>query len=336
MARKGEQNDHHFGHHGTGDGLGCSTGAETALHRFAKECLARRLELVLPAWDAPSTSEHQQGYPGGSLSFDAALLENRLGGIVPDVILRRGRRDLIVEFRVTHPCDAEKVAKIIAMKVAAIEIDLSWLPHDLTRIGMEEAILTEAPRHWLHNPRLRSQPPTPEHPSVTKPSRVITVASLARTYRTACSEAQSVQPASLSAARIADLGLAQAIGIEVPGIGCFAVPPSDWQAAILEQALDQALDGGRSVVTPADALQRLRQRGWTRSRFMRLTAPEAAALRASEPSFALPAEAISAWAAAVARSGVFVPAGGADRWVLWPGVIGTVRGVRRSQPATPT
>jgi hypothetical protein len=336
VARKGEQNDHHFAHHGSADGLGCSTGAETALHRFAKECLARRLELVLPAWDAPSTSEHQLGYPGGSLRFDAALLECRLDRIVPDVILRRGGRDLIVEFRVTHPCAADKIAKIIAMKVAAIEIDLSWLPRDLTRIGMEEAILTVAPRRWLHNPRLRSQPPTPEHPSVTKPSRVTTVASLARAYQTACSEARTVRPTSLSAARIADLGLAHAIGIDVPGIGCFAVPPSDWQAVILEQVLDQALGGGRPVFTPADALRRLRQRGWTHSRFLRLTAPEAAALRESVPSFARPAEAILAWAAAVARSGVFVPAGGANRWVLWLGVIATVCGVRRSRPATPT
>ena len=148
--------DHHFGHYGVEDGRPCQTGPETALHKFAKEVLARRLELELPPLVVGEGPGKWVGYPGGTYGFDAALLESRLGEIVPDVIVRKGERHLLVEFLVTHACDEAKIARIVAMDVAAIEIDLSGLPRDTSRADLEEAILTTAPRKWLHNPKLRA------------------------------------------------------------------------------------------------------------------------------------------------------------------------------------
>lgn len=336
VARKGELIDHHFGHHRAAEGFSCQTGSETALHKFAKECLARRLELALPAWEAASSAGSRQGYPGGVFQLDVAILERRLGGIVPDVIARRKGRDLLVEFRVAHPCDAAKIAKLVELNMAAVEIDLSWAPRDVSRAGLEEAVLKEAPRRWLHNPKFRAHAPSPENFSPPKPSAATHLASMVRAYRAACAEVQALPVNSLAADRIVTSGLSHAIGIAVPGCGCFAVAPSDWQATILEQVLDRALAGGRPVITPADALRQLKQRDWVRSRFLRLTTAEATVLSGIEPSFARPAEAISAWAMAAAWSGILIPAGGSNRWALWPGTISMVRDVRRSGSATMT
>lgn len=122
----------------------------------------------------------------------------------------------------------------------------------------------------------------------------------------------------------------------VPGIGCFTVSPSDWQAAILEQMIDRALAGGRPVITPADALRQLKQRGWLRPRFARLTTADAQALKQVDPSFALPAEAITAWVRAAAHAGILIPAGGAERWTIWPNVMSRVRDERRNRSAMGT
>ena len=83
IARKGNKQDHHFGHYGTEDGRPCQTGPETALHKFAKEVLAHRLELELPPLAMGEGHGKWVRYPGGRYGFDAALLENRLGEIVP-------------------------------------------------------------------------------------------------------------------------------------------------------------------------------------------------------------------------------------------------------------
>jgi hypothetical protein len=334
VARRGERLDHHFGHYGSADGFGCTTGSETALHKFAKECLARRLELVLPGWQE-AEGAGGKSYPGGALRIDEAVLEHRLGGIVPDVIARRGGRDLLVEFRVTHPCDAAKIAKLVKLNVAAVEIDLSLAPRDVSRSGLEEAILKEAPRRWLHNPRMLTRAPRPARVDLPRRSAAVNAVSLARTYRAAHAEARTSRSITMAAGRLAT-DFPQAVGMAVPGIGCFTVSPSDWQAAILERMNDRALLGGRPVITPADALRQLKQRGWLRSRFARLTTADAQALKQLEPSFSPSAEAISAWMRAAAHAGILIPAGGAERWTLWPNVMSMVRDERRNRSAMGT
>ena len=101
-------------------------------------------------------------HAGGLYRFDAATLEHRLGAIIPDVIVHRADRTLLVEFRVTHPCDFAKIAKIVALGVAAVEIDLSGLAQGASRQALEEAILSRAPRRWLYNPRLPQASIAPE------------------------------------------------------------------------------------------------------------------------------------------------------------------------------
>lgn len=332
VARKGDLKDHHFGHYGTAETPACQTGAETALHKFAKECLARRLELFLPAIERQVGIAARAKYLGGMFRFDAALLEHRLANIVPDVIVHKGERDLFVEFRVSHPCDTAKIAKIAALNVAAVEIDLSYLPRDVTRPSLEEAIITQAPRRWLYNPKSRAnigEEGTQQKASVAKHR----FASLVRAYRDAHTEVRAMRPTSLAADRIGSYGLSRAIGVEVPGLGCFAVSTQDWQAAVLEQALDRAVVVNKPVITIADALHQLRQRSWVSHRFARIAALDIAELKAIEPLFASPAEAISVWAAELTRLGILLPAGAADRWIIWPEVVRAAQDARSDRTA---
>jgi len=136
---------------------------------------------------------------------------------------------------------------------------------------------------------------------------------------------RSMQTSCLAYDRIIDRHLAHAVGIEVPGIGCFTVPPRDWQAVILADAVEIAASGGRPLVTIAGALQKIRQRGWLRARFSRLTDLEAAAIRADGTPFDHPANAIAAWASTLSRLGILLPAGAEGRWTVWQQTVGQIR-----------
>lgn len=327
VARKGHKQDHHFGHHGVEDGRSCQTGPETALHKFAKEVLARHLELELPPLVVGEGPGKWVGYSGGTYRFDAALLESRLGEIVPDVIVCKGERSLLVEFLVTHACDEAKIARISAMDVAAIEIDVSGLPRDTNRADLKEAILATAPRKWLHNPKLRAAQAERERQAYERDQVLArATAPLRRAYAAACAEVRAKQTSCLAYDRIVGRHLAHAVGIEVPGIGCFTVPPRDWQALILADAVDIAASGGKGLITTVGAMRKIRQRGWLRRRFSGLTAAEAAAIRADGTPFDHPANAVAEWAATLSRLGILLPAGAGDRWIVWQLTTRQMRG----------
>ena len=334
VARKGEQMVHHFGHHGARGEHACHSGPETALHRFAKELLASRLALVLPPLQP--RGEPQQSNTREPYHFDAAVLESRLSTIIPDVILRRADRDLLVEFCVTHACPANKIAKIEQLGIAAIEIDLSGLANGASRQELEEAILIQAPRRWLHNPKLAPAPAGEPEPAHARPALqgVPSIAALQRAYHSACREVQAMRIRSLGPGRIEADGLAHTIGIEVAGVGCFNVTPADWQATILVSALDRALAGRSGLVSTKAALQQLRARDSLRTRFSRLSVAEAAALNTALPSFATPAAAIAAWAMTLSRQGVLVPSSARDQWVIRRETLQLVREARQRHSAS--
>jgi len=322
VARKGAKQDHHFGHVGAEDGTPCRTGPETALHRFAKEVLERRLKLTLPRLEIGVGRERWVGYEGGSYGFDGAVLEHKLGEIVPDVIVRKGRRDLLVEFAVTHPCEETKLARIARMDVSAIEVDLSRVPRDIDREGIENAILDAAPRRWLHNPKLREGVAKLEALRNQRERR------LRQAYERACREVATMRTVCLPYDRIVADGLERAVGIEVAGLGCFSVPPRDWQSLALSAALDMAASGGSRIIQLHDALKRIKDRKWLHRRYGRTSDEEAEILRGCEVPYASPAEALTQWAFALSRMGILLPVAGGERWTLWHEVVETVRASR--------
>lgn len=153
VARKGPTGrTEHFAHF-TGRGEDCEAGRETSAHLLSKDILAEALELKLSAVVAELDGETITVSPERTLSFDTAVLEDRLGDLIPDVVLHIGDKRLLVEVRVTHACDATKIAKLKAQDLPTVEIDIRKAQHG-DRATIARAILSDAPRVWLHNAKL--------------------------------------------------------------------------------------------------------------------------------------------------------------------------------------
>ncbi len=180
----------HFAHY---QALECTTGLQTAIHLAAKDIIAQHRQLCLPgmsgylpftpafwasfSFDAQpyadelydalgftgteyiSSSYEADSYyhfPARLVALDEVVLEKRTGNIIPDIMVRTGTKWLLVEVAVTHFVDAEKRAKIRAMGLPAIEIDLSKIRRDIDRSDLEELIIRgEQHKQWLNNPELR-------------------------------------------------------------------------------------------------------------------------------------------------------------------------------------
>lgn len=157
VARKGAVRKHSFAHGRDSHGVGCAHAAESILHRLAKTIIAREMRI-----DVPDTVVEDELGPlvvskGRVVSFDTVELEKRVDHVVPDVVCTAGGRKLHVEFRVSHPCPADKLEKLALMGVSVVEIDLSaYRKFKLKELGF--IILEEAPRRMLLSPMFERGP----------------------------------------------------------------------------------------------------------------------------------------------------------------------------------
>ena len=152
IAKKGQVREHHFAHAAGSD---CPTAVETALHLVAKEILARRKEIVLPSVEIEFLHYRSPMIivPGeGRHPLTSVALEQRLGDIIPDVIARVKDRPLLIEVRVTHGIDDEKLERIKSLGISTVEIDLSAAPRDLPWKDLEELVVEGGPhKRWVYN-----------------------------------------------------------------------------------------------------------------------------------------------------------------------------------------
>ena len=166
VAKKGKVREHHFAHAAGSD---CPTAVETALHRAAKEILEKRKEIVLPRvgisfrGDGSSReiySDFREGpnspdrffSPEKLYSLNSVVLEQRLGDIIPDVIAYVRDRPLLIEIRVTHGIDDEKLARIKNLDISTVEIDLSKAPRNLALLDLEALVIeTGDHKRWVYN-----------------------------------------------------------------------------------------------------------------------------------------------------------------------------------------
>lgn len=125
VARLGKVRQHHFAHHAVHD---CVKSDESALHRFAKEVFQKHSRFKVPEaevwWDYESKVISRALY----VPYLQAVPEQPIGDIIPDITLvRDGRPDFLVEVLVTHEVDEVKSAKLEALGLPCVEIDLSHL-----------------------------------------------------------------------------------------------------------------------------------------------------------------------------------------------------------------
>ncbi|MCO6490741.1 MAG: hypothetical protein J5I98_20155 [Phaeodactylibacter sp.] len=154
VAKKGARQAHHFAHY---RGSACADALETSLHLKAKEVFQRVRQIA-----APPVFLHRQTVPifeAQLLRFERVRLEQRLGRVVPDIILEAGGKRLLVEINVSHPSGIEKVRQLKKQGLSAIEIDALAIyrqlvkEHGQFRADVFEKELVHSLEHkrWLFN-----------------------------------------------------------------------------------------------------------------------------------------------------------------------------------------
>ena len=149
VAAKGDVYRHHFRHHA--DGSTCGGGQETALHMLAKDIVMRATSIHLPDNEVRDI-----------LSTE---LEPTMGDVRPDVLIITPKGSVAVELAVEHRTGEVKTARLAAMNLAAVEIDISvyrgvlMSAEELTR-----AVLSTASRRWLRVRKEREKSPSPRKP----------------------------------------------------------------------------------------------------------------------------------------------------------------------------
>lgn len=142
----------HFAHR---PDLQCA--GETALHRYAKELLALRKTLTLPALVLHEEGVFEEVFATGSYTFDEVHPEHRLDSFQPDALVKINGHELAVEFLVHHAVDGEKRRKVRGRDLSMVEIDLSGLKaRQMEGAELDEAILHNAPRSWIHHRKAAS------------------------------------------------------------------------------------------------------------------------------------------------------------------------------------
>ena len=298
VAHKGERRQH-FQHAADADGRTCVSSGETALHKFAKKTLAAALRLKLPALRESDGRNSLDVVHEGDFVFDSAVLEKRHGEIVPDVVCRRAGRILHVEFRVTHACGPEKLAALRILDVGSIEIDLSGY-RDQPLDTLAEAILSEAPRTWLHNPKVSvAQAKLAE----IERKRLEQIEGQARDLLAAAAEiAQVAREVGAWEDGATEHGLGSAIASHDSTIG-FLVRDEEWKSfALIEYGL-----AARTGFTKKDVFTAIKAKDWIDERFGFVSTDVADGMRRQAArNVRMPWEAVGDFLAAMQKSGMIM------------------------------
>lgn len=207
----------------------------------------------------------------------------------------------------THACDEQKITRIRAMDIGAIEIDLSqYRDHMLSEIS--DQILYDAPRIWLHNPRERqAREKLEERAKQRSEEKKKQVDRLRRAYQHRSPSPTSGSGVCEIAARNESLG--DLVNLPVDGAGCFTVPVAEWQAAVL---LILVADTARTFRT-RNGLATLRKRGWLDRTFADIPDEIAGAVKETGTPFNSPMKTVEAYLQQLERGG-FVHSGQTETW----------------------
>lgn len=143
---------HHFAH-AAAEG-GCGGAPETSLHRYAKQVLADGRRVLLPPLIAVYRQHRNVLAVAMDFQAERVDIERRVGNFQPDAIMVAEGQEIAVEVHVTHRVDAEKIQKIRAAEMPAIEIDLTYTNRDFDPTEVAERVRSKAFRSWLYHPRL--------------------------------------------------------------------------------------------------------------------------------------------------------------------------------------
>lgn len=148
IARKGSKTTHHFAH-AVSD---CQYSLETALHIMAKDILENEKRIKLPKVEIQIGMNRSAISEDRFIEFDEVTLEKRLESIVPDILIRKADKYLIIEIYVTNKVGDEKQKAIENKGVSAIEINLSKLNKSITKVDLRRVLIDEVDcKYWIFN-----------------------------------------------------------------------------------------------------------------------------------------------------------------------------------------
>lgn len=130
---------------------------ESLLHREVKAILESASSLMLPGWVDPLDDDDQfdpYEVPPRRVGVRGAVLEHRLGRIIPDVIARLGDgSELLIEVTVTNRITDERLDRIRQVNLPTLEIDFSRMGGVVSRERLRKLVLDDLMgKDWLHRP----------------------------------------------------------------------------------------------------------------------------------------------------------------------------------------
>lgn len=157
IAKQGKKREHHFAH---ANGAECAHAVESGLHLAAKAVIEEHGQMVLPAVEIEfqhsawrRVIKEERPY-----EVESVGVEQKLGAIIPDVIVRVRDRLLLVEVKVTHGVDDQKLKKIRDLGLSCVEVDLSDVDRDLSRENLKKLICDDSTNiRWVHNVRAHEE-----------------------------------------------------------------------------------------------------------------------------------------------------------------------------------
>ncbi|XZH79086.1 hypothetical protein ACSW8S_19645 (plasmid) [Clostridium perfringens] len=146
VAKKGAKVSHHFTHYNRNE---CEGAYETILHMLAKEILSENNCIVGPEiMIGPNDMLTDRSL----IHYDDVILEKKIGNIVPDVVLYKAGRPMIVEIFVTHNVDLVKREKINKLGISVLEVNLSKISRGITKDELESILLYKSEcKAWIYN-----------------------------------------------------------------------------------------------------------------------------------------------------------------------------------------
>jgi hypothetical protein len=163
VARNGgRKRIHHFAHYESAE---CKYGVQTSIHIAAKQILEKIGKIKVPSvfvyinteieksvYEFISHGDFHKISDELYIPIDSVVLEKKLHKYIPDVVITSKNKRLIIEIAVTHFVGRQKLEKIKASKISAIEIDLSNIDNDFNLADLELLIIENLENKiWLHN-----------------------------------------------------------------------------------------------------------------------------------------------------------------------------------------
>jgi hypothetical protein len=237
--------------------------------------------------------------------------------------VRKGKHRLLVEIFVTHRCDAAKIAKIRALGLSCVEIDLRRVSRQAGPDEVAAALVGGAPRHWVNNPKIdaatqqleakladeaREAERAAERRKLAEQRRLMNLAGRLSRLRDQARPTRDAAPPSETLEDIRAHGFGHLVGRPLAGDFCFAVNASEWQAFILKRFLVDLLEQGKAAYTgfhATNVFQHLKDRMLLQPSIPTFYDPEAEAfLRQQVPAFRPPYRVVEAYLELLVDEGI--------------------------------